>query len=69
MIPTFRHRQGGQALAEYSFITAVVVAALVVPFPSSFPATLAGKSFMTAMLDAYQAYYVSFYYVLNLPFP
>ena len=66
----FLHDQRGQALAEYTVITAAVVVALVVPFPAAlFPPSLAGKSFMTAMLDAYQAYYTSFYYVLNLPFP
>jgi hypothetical protein len=63
-------RERGQALAEYTVITAAVVVALVVPFPAAlFPPSIAGKSFMTAMLDAYQAYYTSFYYVLNLPFP
>ena len=66
----FLRSQRGQALTEYTIISAVVVAALVVPFPASlFPPSIAGKSFMTAMLDAYQSYYTSFYYVLNLPFP
>lgn len=61
--------QRGQALVEYTFIVAVLVAALAVPFPSGLPPPLGGRTFMGAMLDAYRAYYVSYYYVLNLPFP
>jgi hypothetical protein len=64
-----RHRQvlrldqRGQALTEYVMILAALTLLVITPVPGF------GKPFFEAMLDAYKAYYASFYYVLNLPFP
>lgn len=54
--------RSGQAMTEY----AVILAALSLLFTAPM---LNGKSFMGATIDAYRDYYVSYYYVLNLPFP
>ncbi len=58
-----RREQRGQALTEYAVILAALTCLILVPLPGF------NKPFMAAMLDAYQQYYASFYYVLNLPFP
>lgn len=71
----FRKLGRGQAMLEYSLITWILAAALLVtttlpvfdPFdPSSVPLR---RSLIELFLDAYQTYYDSFYFVLNMPFP
>ena len=54
--------RAGQAMTEYAIILAALSLLLTAPM-------LNGKSFMGAAIDAYRDYYVSYYYVLNLPFP
>ena len=64
-----RHRRG-QAMVEYSFINWILVLALIVMMTVDIGGT--GKQKMNvidAFLRAYQIYYDSFYFVLNLPFP
>jgi Flp pilus assembly pilin Flp len=54
--------RGGQAMTEYAIILAVLSLALVAPIDGS-------NGFMSMAIKAYRDYYVSYYYVLNLPFP
>ena len=55
----FRRRSRGQALIEYAIITFfVLMAAGGVAF-----------AFLPQMINAYQVYFDSFYFVLNLPIP
>lgn len=62
---TLHRSQAGQAMTEYVLIAAMLVGAAVFPVPGTHPA----KSFMSLMIESYRTYYVSYYYVLNLPFP
>ena len=70
--------RSGQATVEYALVLLAIAGATLVPLGST---TFAGQakgaassfapndSFMGACISAYKAYYTSYYYVLNLPFP
>lgn len=65
-----RRARRGQAMVEYSMINWVLIVALVVG------ATVKVRwsedkqtNVIDLFLEAYQIYYDSFYFVLNLPFP
>ena len=67
-----RRRQRGQAMLEYSIINWVLIVALVLgvtavkidPDGSGTP-----ENILEMFYNAYQTYYDSFYFVLNMPFP
>lgn len=63
-----RHRRG-QAMVEYSFINWILVLALIVMMSVDFGDGEQKMNVIDAFLRAYQIYYDSFYFVLNLPFP
>jgi uncharacterized protein (UPF0333 family) len=63
-----RHRRG-QAMVEYSFINWILVLALIVMFSVDLGDGKQEMNVIDAFLRAYQIYYDSFYFVLNLPFP
>ena len=76
---TIRQRLSrGQAMVEYSMLNWVLIVGLVlganvrmIPGPK---ATLSDgitvqKNLIELFLEAYQTYYDSYYFVLNLPFP
>jgi hypothetical protein len=68
--PIRRSRQSrGQAMVEYSFINYILVLALVVGMTVNFEVAGQKMNVINAFLRAYQIYYDSFYFVLNLPFP
>ena len=68
--PIRRRRQSrGQAMVEYSFINYILVLALVVGMTVNFEVAGQKMNVIDAFLRAYQIYYDSFYFVLNLPFP
>jgi len=62
-----RRGERGQAMVEYSLITWLLFAGLAVGM--SVPMFPGKKNLIEIFLDAYQIYYDSFYYVLNMPFP
>ncbi|HLK99285.1 MAG TPA: hypothetical protein VK539_01830 [Myxococcaceae bacterium] len=65
-------RQRGQAMVEYSMINWVLVVALVISAGVKIRWTdkdAEAKNVIDLFLEAYQVYYDSYYYVLNLPFP
>ena len=59
----------GQAMLEYSFLNWLLVLALVVMMSVDFGTGKQKMNVIDAFLRAYQIYYDSFYFVLNLPFP
>lgn len=63
----------GQAMVEYSVINFVLIMMLcLVSTARVFPGTATGtlrRNVIELFLDAYQVYYDSYYFVLNLPFP
>ena len=63
-----RPRIRGQAMVEYSIILWILVSFLLlglsVPLPIS-----SHKNLIEVFMDAYQSYYDSFYFALDLPFP
>jgi hypothetical protein len=63
-----RHRRG-QAMVEYSFINWILVFMLIVTMSVDFGSGDRKMNIIDAFLRAYQIYYDSFYFVLNLPFP
>jgi hypothetical protein len=63
-----RHRRG-QAMVEYSFINWILVFMLIVTMSVDFGSGDQKMNVIDAFLRAYQIYYDSFYFVLNLPFP
>ncbi|WPB73496.1 hypothetical protein KYC5002_31130 [Archangium violaceum] len=63
-----RHRRG-QAMVEYSFINWILVVALITGMTVNFGSGNQKMNVIDAFLRAYQIYYDSFYFVLNLPFP
>jgi hypothetical protein len=63
-----RHRRG-QAMVEYSFINWILLLMLVVTMSVDFGSGDQKMNVIDAFLRAYQIYYDSFYFVLNLPFP
>lgn len=65
-----RRRQRGQAMVEYSVINWVLIVALIIS--SSVKMDWGGaqeQNIFDLFLEAYQIYYDSYYFVLNLPFP
>ena len=65
-------RMRGQAMVEYSMINWVLVVALVIGASVKIRWTdkdADAKNVIDLFLEAYQIYYDSYYYVLNLPFP
>ena len=65
--PAARRLTRGQAMLEYSWINWMIVLALCLSLTSNvFPNR---KNLIELFLDAYQVYYDSYYFVLNLPFP
>lgn len=67
---TRRRRQRGQAMVEYSMINWILVVALIIS--SSVKMDWGGaqkQNVIDLFLQAYQIYYDSYYFVLNLPFP
>jgi hypothetical protein len=71
--PKRRRRSRGQAMVEYSMINWILIVALVLGFTAKIapnPADPKNRlNLMELFLDAYQTYYDSYYFVLNLPFP
>lgn len=68
--PAARRRQRGQAMLEYSLLNWVLVVALVVGASVRVRWTEDRQSnVIDLFMEAYQVYYDSFYFVLNLPFP
>ncbi len=67
----------GQAMVEYSMLNWVLIVALVlasqvkmIPGPRGVQGDgSASKNLIELFLEAYQTYYDSYYFVLNLPFP
>ena len=68
-----RRAERGQAMVEYSMLNWVLVLALVVGCSVRMIPSPAGggrpMNVIEMFLWAYQTYYDSFYFVLNLPFP
>ena len=73
-----RNRKGqrGQAMVEYSMINWLLIVGLVlastvkmVPGPPNQWGVIQKRNVIEMFLDAYQTYYDSFYFVLNMPFP
>jgi len=68
-------RQRGQAMAEYSMLSWVLLVALVfVTTAPIFKTTVAAgivqnRNVIEMMLEAYQYYYDSFFLVLSMPYP
>jgi uncharacterized protein (UPF0333 family) len=72
MTPRARVRPSrrGQAMVEYSLLNWVLVVALVIGASVTVNWTEDRQSnVIDLFLEAYQIYYDSFYFVLNLPFP
>ena len=67
----------GQAMVEYSMLNWVLIVGLVlacqvrmIPGPKGVMGDgSAQKNLIELFLEAYQTYYDSYYFVLNLPFP
>lgn len=64
---TRRHPRG-QAMVEYSFITWALALGLILGGSIRVPG-MRGQSIFDMFIAAYQQYYDSFYFVLNMPFP
>jgi len=64
-----RRARRGQAMVEYSFINYVLVLGLMVSLTINFGSGEQKVNIIHAFMRAYQVYYDSFYFVLNLPFP
>ncbi len=65
-----KSRARGQAMLEYSMLNWVLVVALVLMGSVHIiPGPRERMNLIELFLDAYQTYYDSFYFVLNLPFP
>ncbi len=68
-------RQRGQAMAEYSILSWILLLALV--FVTSAPVfripvapgIVRNRNLLEMMLEAYQYYYDSFFLVLSMPYP
>lgn len=75
---TLRQRLArGQAMVEYSMLNWVLIVGLVLACEVRMIPTTKGvmgdgttqKNLIELFLEAYQTYYDSYYFVLNLPFP
>ena len=65
-----RRSQRGQAMLEYSLLNWILVVALVIGASVKVRWTEDRQSnVIDLFLEAYQVYYDSFYFVLNMPFP
>lgn len=67
-----RRRQRGQAMLEYSIINWVLLVALLLGATAvkiDPEGTGTEKNVIELFFEAYQTYYDSFYFVLNMPFP
>lgn len=66
-----RAGERGQAMLEYSLINWMLILALVVGATTVHIKTPDGNdgNILSLFLKAFQTYYDSFYFVLNLPFP
>ena len=73
-----RRLSRGQAMVEYSMINWVLIVGLVlacevkmIPGPRGVQGdgVTPSKNLIELFLEAYQTYYDSYYFVLNLPFP
>jgi uncharacterized protein (UPF0333 family) len=68
--PRARRSQRGQAMVEYSLLNWVLVVALVVGASVKVKWSDDRQSnVIDLFMEAYQVYYDSYYFVLNLPFP
>jgi uncharacterized protein (UPF0333 family) len=67
--PPRRPHPRGQAMVEYSFLNWLLVLALVMMLSVDLGNGKQRMNVIDAFLRAYQVYYDSFYFVLNLPFP
>ncbi|MBN1208828.1 MAG: hypothetical protein JXB05_28475 [Myxococcaceae bacterium] len=67
---TSRRARRGQAMVEYSMINWVLIVALVVGATVKIEwSDKKQANVIDLFLEAYQIYYDSYYFVLNLPFP
>ncbi|MGE6762189.1 hypothetical protein ACQKGO_29535 [Corallococcus interemptor] len=65
-----RRARRGQAMVEYSILNWVLIVALVIGATVRIRWTDDRQTnVIDLFLEAYQIYYDSFYFVLNLPFP
>jgi hypothetical protein len=73
-----RNRKGtrGQAMVEYSMINWLLIVGLVlastvrmIPSGVNQFGVIQKRNVIEMFLEAYQTYYDSFYFVLNMPFP
>lgn len=67
-----RRRQRGQAMLEYSIINWVLIVALLLGATAvkmDPEGVGTEKNVIEMFFEAYQTYYDSFYFVLNMPFP
>ncbi len=68
-------RQRGQAMAEYSMLSWVLLVALVFVTSAPIfqipvaPGIVVHRNIIEMMLEAYQYYYDSFFLVLSMPYP
>ena len=69
LISLRRSTQRGQASVEYAVILALLFLCINAPVIPNEAKLGGSSSFMGLMLDAYQKYWTSHYFVLNLPFP
>lgn len=74
--PRRSRRSRGQAMVEYSIMNWMLIVALVlfcsvrmIPGPKDTSGVIQRRNLIEMFLEAYQHYYDSFYYVLNMPFP
>ncbi len=70
--PLLRRRRHprGQAMVEYSILNWFLILALILSLTVNFEGSDGQQmNVIDAFLRAYQIYYDSFYFVLNLPFP
>jgi hypothetical protein len=66
---TARRVRRGQAMVEYSYINYVLAMGLMLGLTINFGSGQQKVNIIHAFMRAYQVYYDSFYFVLNLPFP
>jgi len=62
-----RRGERGQSMVEYSMINWILIMMLVLGM--SVPMFPGKRNMLEILLEAYQIYYDSFYFVLNMPFP
>ncbi|WP_257462436.1 hypothetical protein [Archangium lipolyticum] len=64
-----RRHPRGQAMVEYSFLNWILLFGLIVLMSVDLGNGKEEMNVIDVFLRAYQIYYDSFYFVLNLPFP